>query len=323
MLIFIVRRLGATVLLMWVVLTATFFLIHLAPGEPALLFSDPNFDPAQRSRLRQIYGLDQPLGVQYGTWLGHVVRGDWGNSLSLGRPAIQVVREALPNTAILAFAALFVQYGLGLTLGTFAAARPDTRADRTIRFVSLFLYALPSFWLAQLAIELLGVRWPLFPTSHMFSSSEPTLLPPTTRLLELLHHLVLPALTLGLSLSGSTIRYVRNGLLDVLGQDYIRAARAKGAGPRRVLLVHALPNAVGPVIQTFGIALPMLLSGALITESIFSWPGLGWTTWEAYKSQDYPLILACTALAGLLVILGNLFADLFQAWLDPRVRRAG
>lgn len=303
------------------VLTATFFLIHIAPGEPSRLFDNPRISADKRQELRRVYGLDRPLAEQYVTWMGSVLKGDWGHSISLGRPAFEVLLEKMPNTCLLVAAGIVVEHALGLALGLVAAARAGSFLDRQIRVLSLVLFSIPAFWLALLAIELLTVRWGLFPTQQMRSEGA-HLLPPFEQMLDVLHHLVLPGLILGVARCGAVVRFVRNGLLEVLSQDYIRTARAKGLSPARVLWVHALPNALVPLVQRFGLALPMLLSGTLVIEVVFAWPGVGFAVFQAILQRDYPVILASTAMSGALVALGNLMADLLHAWLDPRVRDA-
>jgi len=321
--LFVLRRILSALLLLALVLSATFFLIHLAPGDPTTLLAvDPRVPPEHRQRLLELYGLDQPLGVQYLRWLEAVaLHGDWGRSYSLGRPVTEILAESLPNTVWLVCGTLLVQYGFGLLLGIAAATRRDGLLDHQIRAVSLLLFALPSFWLALMAIEGLSVRLDLFPASGM-RSLDADVLPAVVRLADRLHHLALPALVLGLSGCGQIARLVRNGLIEVLSQDYVRAARARGLSPGRVLWVHALPNALGPVVQGFGVVLPSLLSGALIIEAIFAWPGVGRVAYRAILSRDYPMVLATTALAAALVVLGSLLADLLHAWLDPRVRES-
>ncbi len=321
MLRFTLRRIGASALLLFLVLTATFFLIHIAPGEPGRLFDNPRISVEKRQELRQVYGLDQPLGRQYVTWMGSVLQGDWGSSISFGRPAFDVLLERMPNTCLLVAAAVVVEHVLGFLFGLLAAARAGTFLDRKIRVVSLVLYSVPEFWFALLAIELLTVRWPLFPINQMHSD-QAHLLPPLEQAVDVLHHLALPALILGIARCGAIVRFVRNGLLDVLSQDYIRTARAKGLSPARVLWVHAMRNSLIPLVQRFGLALPFLLSGTVVIEVIFSWPGVGLAIFQAMLQRDYPVILAATAMSGALVTMGNLLADVLHAWLDPRVRHA-
>ncbi len=321
MLSFVFRRLGISIVLLFFVLTVTFFVIHIAPGEPSVLLEDPRIAPQQRERLYHFYGLDQPIGVQYVQWLTAVLRGDWGTSLTENRPAAQILLDKLPNTLLLAGAAASLEYGLGILLGLLAAARRNSALDHSIRVISLLLFAIPSFLLALIAIELLTVRWPIFPTSQM-SSDAARNLPFWGQALDVLHHLILPASVWGLSRCGGVARFVRNGVLEVLGQDYIRTAKAKGLGTLRILWVHALRNALGPIVQRLGMGLPLLVSGSVILEVIFAWPGLGLTIFQAIQLRDYPVILASTMLAGAVVVGGTLLADVLHAWIDPRLREA-
>lgn len=317
---FALRRLAASLLLLYLVLTATFFLIHLAPGSPAtLLAEDRRVNPEQRESLRRIYGLDRPLPVQYARWLGAMVRGDWGISFSYQRPVASVLLRTVPATLLLASAALLVELGLGLAFGIAAARRPGSAADHVIRVVSLVLYSQPGFWLALMGILLFSLVWPVLPAGHMYSVDAADM-GRGARLLDLLRHLVLPAVSLGLAEAGAVVRYVRASLLDVLGQEHIQAARAKGISERRVVWVHALRNALPALIQVAAISFTSLLGGALVTEIIFSWPGFGRLSFEAILSRDYPLVLAATAFSAVVVLLANLVADLVHALADPRVR---
>jgi peptide/nickel transport system permease protein len=319
---FLLRRLAASLLLLYLVLTATFFLIHAAPGDPVSLFEDQRMTREQRERLHHIYRLDRPLPEQYAAWLGAVVlHGDWGISFSRQIPVTRVIAQFAPATVLLAAGALAVEYAAGLLFGIAAARRHGRATDHLIRIVSLILFAQPIFWVGLMAILLFSFVWPLFPAGGVHSSGA-DLLSPAASFVDLLRHLVLPALTLGLATTGSTIRFVRGSLLEVMSRDFIRAARAKGLSETRVVWVHGLRNALTPVIQVFGVTLPRLLGGAVIAEVVFSWPGLGWLTFNAVSNRDYPLVLAVTALSAALVALGNLLADLAHAAADPRVRDA-
>jgi peptide/nickel transport system permease protein len=319
---YLVRRLAAALLLVLLVVTLTFFLLHLAPGDPfAELTADPRVPDAVKQRLMRLYGLDRPLPEQYVTWLGAAVRGDWGISLSRRAPVTRVIGEALPATALLATAALVVEYLLALPLGVWAARRRGRLADHLIRIGSLTFNSVPVFWLALMAVLAFSFLVPVFPASHMHSPDADRLTA-AGRLADLVHHLALPALVLGFAAAGGTSRFVRNSLLEVLGQDYIRTARAKGLGEGRVVLVHGLRNALAPIVQLFGLSIPVLLNGSLVVEVIFAWPGLGRVTYEAIMSRDYPLVLATTALSGVVVVLANLAADLLHAAADPRLRDA-
>jgi peptide/nickel transport system permease protein len=218
-------------------------------------------------------------------------------------------------------AALALEYLLALLLGIASALRRGSFVDHAVRVVTLLLFSQPLFWLGLMAVLLFSYVWPVLPASHMLSV-DADLMSPAERLLDLARHLFLPSLVMGLGTAGGTARFLRASLIEVMSQDYIRAARAKGLSERRVVWVHGLRNAIVPVIQVFAIQLPLLLSGALIVEVVFSWPGLGQLTFLAISTRDYPLILGATALSAALVILGNLLADVLHALVDPRVRDA-
>jgi peptide/nickel transport system permease protein len=316
---FLLRRLAASLLLLWLVLTLTFFLLRSAPGDPAELLLDPRSSPETREQLRHALGIDRPVGEQYLHWLASVVRFDWGISFRHQEPVTDVLLEAFPHTLLLALTALLIGYATGLPLGIAAARRRDGRVDHLIRFGSLLVYSLPLFWTGLMALLLLTYVFPLLPAGHMHSVGVEEM-SPLQRWLDLLLHLILPAAVLSSTLTAGLTRFVRNSLLETFGQDYLRTARAKGLGERRVVWVHALRNAVVPVVQLFGVTFPAMLNGSLIVEVIFSWPGLGRTIYNAILFRDYPLILAATAFSGMLVVVGNLMADLLHALVDPRVR---
>jgi peptide/nickel transport system permease protein len=318
----VARRLGAAALLLLLVLSLLFVLLQMAPGDPADLLLDPRIGSQQRQALRVAYGLDRPPHEQYLRWLAAILRGDLGISFRHSRPVTEVLGDHVGPTLLLAAAALLVQNVSGLLLGVAAARRAGRRTDHLIRAGSVLLYSLPTFWLALMALAVLRHGLGLFPPGHM-QSVDAADLSPLARLLDLLGHLVLPALILGLAAGGATSRFVRNGLLDSLGEEFVRTARAKGLTRRRIVWLHALRNAATPLVQIFGLSLPFLLSGALIVEVVFSWPGVGRLAYNSVLARDYPVVLATTALSGLLVIAGSLLADLLQMALDPRLRDAG
>ncbi len=251
---FLLRRIAASLLLLLLILTFAFFLLRLIPGNPLQLFEGQELTVEQQQRLRRIYGLDRPLLEQYGIWLSSVaLRGDWGTSLSQQRPVSAALWDALPATAILASAALAVEYAAALLLGVAAARRRRSAVDHAIRVGTLLLYSQPVFWLGLMAILLFSYVWPVLPASHMHSV-DAELMSPAGRFLDLLRHLALPALVMGLSTAGGTTRFVRASLMEVMGQDYIRAARAKGLSELRVVWVHGMRNAAVPLIQLFSLA---------------------------------------------------------------------
>ncbi len=321
MLGFLLRRLGASLLLLLLVLSFTFFFLRLIPGDPTRLFEGQRLTLEQQQKLRQIYGLDRPLPMQYLAWISSVAKWDWGTSLTQQRPVSTVLGEAVSATALLGGAALTIEYLLALLLGIASALRRGSVLDHAIRIITLLFFSLPLFWVGLMAVLLFSYVWPVLPASHMHSV-DADLMSPAERLLDLARHLFLPALVMGLGTAGGTARFLRASLIEVMSQDYIRAARAKGLSERRVVWVHGLRNAAVPMIQVFAIQLPLLLSGALIVEVVFSWPGLGQLTFLAINTRDYPLILGAVALSATLVILGNLLADILHALVDPRVRDA-
>jgi peptide/nickel transport system permease protein len=319
---YLLRRLAAAALLVWLVLTTTFVLLRLVPGNPVATLSELPIPKRQKEILIHSYGLDRPLPEQYVRWLGAVaLHGDWGISFSQLRPVRTVVAEALPATLLLAAAALLLEYGLGTALGVAAARRAGSPLDRCIRLTTLLLYSQPIFWVGLLAILLFSSRLGWLPASHMRSVGAGEM-GAGARLADLGKHLLLPALTLGLAQAGGAARFVRASLLDVLGRDYIRTARAKGLPERRVVWVHGMRAALVPVIQLLALSVPSLLSGALITEVVFAWPGIGRVTFDAILTRDSPVLLATTAVVAVLVVGCNLLADLLHAAADPRVRDA-
>jgi peptide/nickel transport system permease protein len=311
-------RLAGSLLLLWVILTFTFVLIHATPGEPVWIHN-PALSPEAIERLRDLYGVSRPMPLQYLHWLGAVVRGDWGISFSSSRPAMAMVLERVPATMTLVFSVLLLEHLAGIGLGWWAAKRAGTRVDRALRALALLANAAPVFVIGPLLIEVLAIRWPLLPPQQMSSLGAETW-PWPSRLGDLLHHLFLPAFTYACVRFGGVFRHVRNGLLDVLASDHIRMARAMGIGERRIFWRFALPHTFTPLIQRFGVALPMMLSSSMIIEAIFSWPGFGWLFYNAVFQRDYPVLLAATAFSAVMVMLGSWLADLLAAMLDPRLR---
>jgi peptide/nickel transport system permease protein len=314
------RRLAASIAIVFVVVTLTFVVIHLAHGAPWLPPEGQSFPPEVLARLRGQLGLDQPLRVQYGKYLQALLHGELGQSFGRHRPVADALREALPNTLLLAGAALLLDFGLGLALGVYQAARARRVGDVVLGNAALLVNSMPTFWLGLVLLLVLG-RW--FPLG---GKNDPVLCPRLDSLFclaDLLWHLVLPALTLGLVGAAGTARYQRAALLEVLGQDFIRTARAKGLRERRVLTVHALRNALLPLITLFGLALPFLLTGAVLVEQVFAWPGMGRLAVQAIGERDYPVVTATALVASMLVVLGSFCADLLYAVADPRIRVRG
>ena len=316
----IIRRLLTLIPIVWLVVTATFVVVQAAPGSYADTIDNPRLSPETRQAIRSHYGVDQPLLTQYGRWLKAVASGDLGNSFMYKEPVSRVIARALPPTLVLAFAGLSITLLLGFSLALASAHRPHGWADRIITLLSLGLYGVPSFWLAGMLILVFSVWLGWFPPSHMFSVDASDL-SGFSRLLDLNHHLVLPAVCLGFVGAAGTARYLRATLIDVHASRYMLAARARGLPEWRLLWIHALRPALLPVITLLGLSLPLLVSGSVVVETIFSWPGMGQVAWNAARARDVPLILGATLLGTAAVILGNLVADVLYAVVDPRARQ--
>lgn len=318
----VARRLIASLPLVLGVLTLTFLLLEAAPGHPAdYLAGDRPLPPEVRARIESAYGLDRPPAARYAAWIGHAVRGDFGWSLSRSRPVTRVLADALPPTIGLAGLALLLQLFLGVAVGALHVAKPGGALDHALGVAGLAVASIPSFWLGLMAILVFAVVLPVFPPSsaHTVGAASWSL---PARAADALWHAALPALVLGIGSAAIVARFVRAGLLASLGEGFARAARARGASGTRVVLRHALRAAAGPIVTLAGLQLPALVSGALVIEVVFGWPGMGRVTYEAILAQDLPVALASVLLATVLVIAGNLLADLGLAWLDPRVRAA-
>jgi peptide/nickel transport system permease protein len=318
--VWLVRRLAASVAIVFAVVTLTFFLVAVAPGEPLLGPDERLVDPQVRAELRRQFGLDQTPLVRYVKYLRQLARGNLGESFSLHRPVADALAEAIPNTLLLAGAALLVDFLIGLGLGIYQALRVHRLPDVVLGNVTLFLYSVPTFWLALILLLVFGawLRW--FPVGGM---SDPILCPSVSSwhcAMDRVWHLALPALTLGLVGAAGTARFQRAAMLEVAGQDYIRTARAKGASERRVVLRHQLRNALLSFITLFGLAFPFLLTGAVLIETIFAWPGMGRLATDAILRRDVPVVNAAVLLASVLVVAGNLLADVLLAAADPRLR---
>jgi peptide/nickel transport system permease protein len=316
----LLRRLAAAFAIVLAVVSFAFIAIHLAPGTPFLPEEGRLINPAAVARLRTRFGLDRPLPEQYVRYLAALAHGDLGESFSQRRPVSQAIASAIPSTIRLAGAALVIDFLLGIALGVFQAARARRRSDAALTSATLFLYSLPVFWLGLVLLLVFGqwLHWlpvggetdvVLYPYLSFFG-----------RLFDRLKHLALPALTLGVIGAAGTARFQRAALLEVLGQDFIRTARAKGLTQSAVLIRHALRDALLPVIALLGLALPFLLTGAVLIETVFAWPGLGKLATDAIAARDYPLVLAATLLASVAVVIGSLVADVLTAIADPRVR---
>jgi len=307
------------------VATLVFVVLSLAPGDPSTLYFGPGMSPETLDRIRRDMGLDDPLPVQYLRWLTSFLRGDFGYSVAGNMPVSRRILAALPNTVVLAGLSLFCAFLVGVLLGVVQAVRHGSFLDSASGVVALFFYSMPSFWLAVMLMLLFSVKasewgWAVvFPVSGVVSTGH-DLMSLSGRVGDRAAHLILPVLTLTLVLAAGVARYVRASMLEVIRQDYIRTARAKGLSPFQVIFKHALRNGLLPVVTLFGVYFPFLLSGTVFVESVFAWPGMGKLLVDAIFQRDYPVVLAGTFLFGGMVVLGNLLADLLYGVVDPRIR---
>lgn len=314
---YLVRRLALAVPTAAGIVVVVFVVIHLAPGDPVLALSGEHGDAAYHAFIRAKFGLDRPLPVQLLTYVGAVFQGDLGVSFVHGRPVTQVLAERLPATVLLTMTALVLSSLAGVGLGVLTAQRAHRPTDVVVRSAALLGYGTPVFWLAQLALLTLAVGAGLFPVQGMTDARAPST--GLRHLLDVAHHLTLPVLVLAAGELALTTRLVRTGLLEVMGTDYMRTARAKGLSAGGVLR-HALRNTLLPVVTIIGGRIGMLLSGAVLVEAVFAWPGLGRLLLSSVQTRDYPVLLGMFLLVSWAVIVANLLTDLAYGWLDPRIR---
>ena len=321
---YIIRRILIVLPLLFGLLTINFFLIHAAPGDPTDIFYNPDMDPEARDNIRRIYGLDQPLGVQYVKYIeGVVLHLEFGYSIAKKRPVRDEILEALPNTIQLSVLALLIELTVGIAIGILAAVKQQSTFDSLTRVTALTFYSMPSFYLGLMLLFLFAggvsaTHW--FPASGMIDIVRHESMTTLGRIGDRLVHILLPSLTLGVGAAAAISRYMRGELLEVIRQDYIRTAQAKGLSERVVVFKHGLRNALIPIITIVGLSLPFLFSGSVIVEQVFGWPGMGRVAVDAAFQRDYSMFLAVNVIFGAMVVLGNLVADILYAIVDPRVR---
>ena len=300
---FLIQKLGHTAIVVFCVLTLVFVVLHMT-GDPVMMLLPPNASREEIDALSRTLGLDQPLIVQYGRFLARIARGDFGTSLQHQQPAMGLVAERLPASALLAVTALGLAVAVALPLGIVAAARRGTVLDRLAVALAALGQSAPIFWTGLMLMLVGSVILQLLPTSGYGTW----------------RHLILPALTLASYPMAAIARLVRSGMLEVLDADYVRTARAKGLPERRVVLKHTLRNAALPIVTVVGLQFGLLLGGAIVCEMIFSWPGVGRLMIFAIYNRDFPLVEAAVFVMAMVFVAGNMLVDLCYAWLDPRVK---
>jgi peptide/nickel transport system permease protein len=299
----------------------SFVIMQLAPGDPATLgiAMSAKIDPSYLEKLRQSYGLNDPLMVQYWHWLKHICVLDFGNCFGDNRPVLTVIAERLPATFLLSGLSLFLLFILGVPLGVAAAYYQNSWLDRFVSIFAFVGFSMPSYWLALLLMLLFGVELNLLPISGMMST-EADYLPLYQKIGDLLSHLLLPLFVTTFGGLAYVTSLTRSSMLEVIRQDYIRTARAKGLSETQVVFKHALRNAIGPIVTIMGLSLSGLIGGSFVIETLFAWPGMGQLGVEAIYTHDYPLLMGIGVITAFLTLTGNLLADMTNAWLDPRIR---
>jgi peptide/nickel transport system permease protein len=301
---YIALRVIYTLPALWLILTMVFLLIHIVPGDPVLQMLGQDARVEDIVQLRHSLGLDQSLGVQYAKYLEGLARGDWGRSMRFSAPVRPIVLERFPATIELSLAALAVCIAIAIPAGVFCARHRGSRADRATSFLTLLGLSVPNFALGPVLILIFSVEIGWLPVSGRGTLTQ----------------LILPAVTLGAALAAILTRMVRGSMIEELSSDYVRTARAKGISETSVLFRHAFPNALIPIITIVGLQFGSLLAGTIVTESIFSWPGIGRLAVQAITARDYPLLQGCILVIALSYVGVNLLTDLVYAVVDPRVR---
>lgn len=313
MLRFLLNRLGQSVILLLIVTIITFFLINLAPGGPSSV-TRMDASPEERQAMIERLGLDQPVYVRYVDWLKNALQGDLGISFTSSEPVIQRIAERLPYTIELTLFTIIISVILGVFFGILSAIKRGKAQDHVINFISVIGLSVPSFWLGLMLILLFSVNLGWLPSSGVGARGA------DFNLWGWISHLILPVLILTTTVLPNIVRFTRSSMLEVISQNYIRTARAKGAKESVVLYIHALRNALIPVVTIIGMLIPRLLSGAVITEAIFGWTGIGTLIIDAAKGRDYPLVMGVTVVITIVVILCSLIVDLLYSRIDPRVK---
>ena len=316
------RRILQAIPILFILSVLLFAMVRAAPGGPlSAAYRNPNVTKEQIALLKKQLGLDKPLPVQYVNWLGDMLRGDMGESIKFRRPVSDMIAERIPNTLILVGVSFFVTLIIAMPVGILSARKPYSLFDYIATTLTFIGQSVPNFWLGlalilvfYVAISNPATGKPLFPAGGMRTIGG------ENNLLDLAWHLVLPVTALSASWTAWYSRFLRSSLMDVLHEDYVRTARAKGASDRAVYYKHALRNAILPLVTMIGLDLPSLFAGALFIETIFAWPGMGRLFWDAARGRDYPVLLAVVMINAVIIIVCNLLADLLYGVLDPRVK---
>jgi peptide/nickel transport system permease protein len=312
---FVLKRLLQAIPLLIGVSIIGFAMMHLAPGGPLAVYTlNPTITAQDIARIKQVFGLDQPMYIQYVKWAYGMFTGHWGYTFFGGRPVLNVILERVPATFILMGSGMSLAVIIGMLIGILGAVRRYSVFDYLATTGAMVALSFPTFWFGLMTIFLFSLKLGWLPSGGMLT------LGGDEGILDLLTHLILPAVVLALVLVAQWSRYTRSSFLEVINQDYIRTARSKGLSGRRILLRHAFPNALAPLVTLAGLQLPWLFSGALVTETIFGWPGMGRLFVDALTMKEYPVLMGMIMITAITVIIGNLLADVINAMIDPRLR---
>jgi len=317
--IYVVRRLLQAIPLILGIIIVNFCLIHLAPGDPILtLAGEYQVSPEYVEGIKKLYGLDQPVPTQLLFYVFNVLRGNFGYSFSFKQSVLGVILDRVPATVLLMGVAILYSTLFGVLFGVISSKTQYSKTDHFFTLLSLVGYSVPVFWLGQILLIALSLKLSLFPAQGMQSLREP--LEGLAYWMDILHHLVLPSFVLGLSYLAINTRFTRASMIEVMSQDYIRTARAKGLSENRVTYKHALRNALLPLVTMTGLNFGFLLAGAVLTETVFAWPGLGRLMYDSIYTRDYPVLMGMFVVISMGVILANLVTDILYSVLDPRIR---
>lgn len=312
--IYLIKRIFLSIPIVLGVTVVTFFIINLIPGSPLDLMVDPSLSEEERKAMEHSFGLDAPLYQQYFIWINDLLHGNLGYSITSSRPVLEIISERIFPTLLLMGTSLLVGVGIAIPLGIVSAVCSNSLIDYLIRVLSFLGASIPNFFLGLGLIYIGSVQLQLFPSGGMETLGN------GGGIFDVAKHMVLPCLVLSIAITGKFTRYVRASMLDVLSQDYIRTAVAKGGGVPRIILVHAFPNALLPIVTMIGLEIPTLLGGAVVTEQIFAWPGIGRLTMDSILVRDYPTLMGLNLLAAIMIIISNLITDIIYTIVDHRIK---
>lgn len=317
---YLLKKLFHSFITLIIVITINFFLFRVMPGDPtAMVAKSANLSPEYAEKLNEMYGFDRSLPVQYAIYIKSLVTGDFGMSFKFRKPVINIIGERIMATILLAICAQTIAILFGIVVGTLAAAHRGRKIDVGALGFALFIYAIPAFWLGIVLVSFFSVKLGVFPVNGMVDAGRDYA---TTwaYIKDVLHHLLLPSISMGLAICGGYTMIMRSSLLDVLTEDYITTARAKGYKRKDVVIKHALPNAMLPMVTVIAINIGFMIGGALQTETVFSWPGVGRLVYDSLEARDYPVLQGAFLIISFCVIIANFIADILYGYLDPRIK---